>query len=294
MSNAGTWLCKCGGITPVGRALCILCGQGNPATAPKLRVQMKCCKTCIFRESSTLDLPKLLDDVREEGRGGEMGYFKGHRVCHYSADAVCAGFWALFKDKFQLGQLAQRLGLVQYVQDNVNPLEEGEPMSNKSRVKREIRFERQHEPQRRLYTRNLAADALRAARPDEPPVLHPSGLTQAEMDHAVAVANGRLEDKQFPLHLPAGGTKPIGQRIVPSPAHLAAQRTRGSDPRGSRVVTVPPEPVIVITEAELLAALGEAQTSGRTQLDVPTLAKLLAEHTPLRYQDQKGFAKWLK
>lgn len=84
-----------------------------------LRVQRKACSSCIFRKDCTLDLNKLLDDVRERGPAGRMDFFRGHRICHHSKDAVCRGFWNRFKNKFALGQIAQRLGLVEYVDDDV-------------------------------------------------------------------------------------------------------------------------------------------------------------------------------
>jgi hypothetical protein len=43
------------------------------------------------------------------------GFFSGHRICHHSDKAVCAGFWARHKDDFALGQIAQRMGLVEKV-----------------------------------------------------------------------------------------------------------------------------------------------------------------------------------
>ncbi len=61
--------------------------------------------------SSTLDIKKLEDDVRDKYVG-----FRGHRVCHHGPgrgpNAVCCrGFW----DEFQAGQLAQRLNFVEFV-----------------------------------------------------------------------------------------------------------------------------------------------------------------------------------
>jgi hypothetical protein len=41
--------------------------------------------------------------------------FKGWRVCHHSKDVCCRGFWNRHKDEFQAGQLAQRLGWVEFV-----------------------------------------------------------------------------------------------------------------------------------------------------------------------------------
>jgi hypothetical protein len=70
-----------------------------------LRVQRRQCDTCIYRPDSPLADPH--------------GGFKGHRICHHSHDAVCAGFWARHKDAFALGQIAQRLGAVQRVDDDV-------------------------------------------------------------------------------------------------------------------------------------------------------------------------------
>ncbi len=78
-----------------------------------MKVQKTQCSTCIYRPDSPLDLAKLEADVAD-GYGG----FKGHRVCHHSNDACCAGFWARHKNEFQLGQIAQRLGVVEFVEDD--------------------------------------------------------------------------------------------------------------------------------------------------------------------------------
>lgn len=79
------------------------------------KVQRRMCRTCIYRPGSPLDLAKLEADVAD-GYGG----FKGHRICHHSKDVCCRGFWQRHKDAFQMGQLAQRLGLVRFVTvDNI-------------------------------------------------------------------------------------------------------------------------------------------------------------------------------
>ena len=44
------------------------------------------------------------------------GGFTGHRVCHHSDDICCRGFWNAHKDEFAVGQVAQRLGLVEFVE----------------------------------------------------------------------------------------------------------------------------------------------------------------------------------
>lgn len=81
-----------------------------------LRVQRKQCETCIYRPDSPLNLQRLEADCADPVMDG---FFKGHRVCHHSADAVCAGFWARHKDAFTLGQLAQRLNMVTFVDEDV-------------------------------------------------------------------------------------------------------------------------------------------------------------------------------
>lgn len=76
------------------------------------KVQAKQCDTCIYKKTSTLDLKKLEADVADPRMAG---HFKGYRVCHHSTDVCCRGFWNRHKHHFDLGQIAQRLGLVQFV-----------------------------------------------------------------------------------------------------------------------------------------------------------------------------------
>ena len=78
-------------------------------------VQEKACATCIYRKDSVLDLAKLERDVADLHM---PGWFKSYRTCHHAKQACCRGFWNRHKDKFLLGQLAQRLGLVKFVTDH--------------------------------------------------------------------------------------------------------------------------------------------------------------------------------
>ena len=75
------------------------------------QVQESMCATCIYRSDSRLDLHKLESEVKDD-----YG-FDGFRSCHHANDnsICCRGFWDRHKDKFQLGQLAQRLGFVDFV-----------------------------------------------------------------------------------------------------------------------------------------------------------------------------------
>lgn len=75
-------------------------------------VQKKSCATCIYRKDSPLDLKKLEAEVSDDHG------FKSYRICHHSDSACCRGFWNRHKNKFQLGQVAQRLGLVKFVTDD--------------------------------------------------------------------------------------------------------------------------------------------------------------------------------
>ncbi len=73
-------------------------------------VQKKLCATCIYRPDSPLDIKQLETAVADR-----YGGFNGYRVCHHSTDVCCRGFWQAHKDQFAMGQIAQRLGWVRFV-----------------------------------------------------------------------------------------------------------------------------------------------------------------------------------
>jgi hypothetical protein len=77
------------------------------------RVQKHQCATCIYKTNTHFDLERLEAAIADPAL---PGFFAGHRICHHSDDVCCAGFWRRHKDAFTLGQLAQRLGCVEYVQ----------------------------------------------------------------------------------------------------------------------------------------------------------------------------------
>jgi hypothetical protein len=77
------------------------------------QVQIKPCNSCIYRRDSPLDIKKLEAEIKDV-----YGVFVTHRQCHHTSGknpACCAGFWARYKNEFQAGQLAQRLGLVKFM-----------------------------------------------------------------------------------------------------------------------------------------------------------------------------------
>lgn len=73
------------------------------------KVMDKQCATCIFKPGLNWRLAELLEPIRDA-----WGGFKGHRICHHSKGSCCRGFWNRYKNKFPVGQIAQRLGMVIY------------------------------------------------------------------------------------------------------------------------------------------------------------------------------------
>lgn len=74
-------------------------------------VQKKMCATCIYRADSPLDLKVLEAQIADR-----FGGFKSHRICHHSNRACCRGFWNKHKNEFAMGQIAQRLRMVEFVE----------------------------------------------------------------------------------------------------------------------------------------------------------------------------------
>ena len=85
--------------------------------AMTFKVQKRMCETCIYRKGLGWNIEHLEEQVRDRYVG-----FKGFRECHHAktrSGVCCAGFWTRHKDEFQAGQIAQRLGLVEYVNVDV-------------------------------------------------------------------------------------------------------------------------------------------------------------------------------
>ena len=78
-------------------------------------VQRRQCATCIYRKGGVFNIKELEQQVADLHM---PGFFRSYRVCHHTKDKsgiCCAGCWRRHRHKFTLGQLAQRLGFVQYV-----------------------------------------------------------------------------------------------------------------------------------------------------------------------------------
>jgi hypothetical protein len=78
------------------------------------KVQSKQCETCIYRPDSPLDLAALEAEIADPAM---PGFFKGYRACHHAEGTgiCCRGFWNRHKNKFSVGQVAQRLNAVEFV-----------------------------------------------------------------------------------------------------------------------------------------------------------------------------------
>ena len=76
------------------------------------KVRKEACNTCIYREDSPFDIETLENEVRDRYIG-----FKSFRICHEGEAACCRGFWNRHKNESQLGQIAQRLNFVEYVDE---------------------------------------------------------------------------------------------------------------------------------------------------------------------------------
>lgn len=80
------------------------------------KVQSKICATCIYRADLAWDLTALLKAIEDPAM---RGFFKSFRICHHSDHGVCCrGFWNAHKDDFNAGQIAQRLGMVEFVEED--------------------------------------------------------------------------------------------------------------------------------------------------------------------------------
>lgn len=75
------------------------------------KVQSKQCATCIYFPKSGFNIKELEEQVRDKHMG-----FRTYRACHHAKKGICCrGFWNRHKDKFPVGQIAQRLNAVKFV-----------------------------------------------------------------------------------------------------------------------------------------------------------------------------------
>jgi hypothetical protein len=79
------------------------------------QVMARRCSTCIYcKDWRGTPLATLEDQCRDRYMG-----FSGYRACHSqkrNGNACCRGFWDKHRDEFPMGQIAQRLGFVEYVE----------------------------------------------------------------------------------------------------------------------------------------------------------------------------------
>ena len=82
------------------------------------KVQARLCATCIYRPGFGWRLKHLEDQCRDRRT---PWFFKSYRQCHHGKrghKTCCRGFWNRHKHQFLMGQLAQRLGWVEFVNED--------------------------------------------------------------------------------------------------------------------------------------------------------------------------------
>lgn len=88
------------------------------APAGRFRVRATPCDTCIYSPGiPRRDQDRLEAEIADPHMPGRFASF---RACHHHRDndqVCCRGFWNRHRDKFQLGQLAQRLDLIHYTDE---------------------------------------------------------------------------------------------------------------------------------------------------------------------------------
>jgi DNA-binding XRE family transcriptional regulator len=166
----------------------------TPDDAPGyLLVQRRPCATCIYRKECRLNLAKLEADIADPRMAG---YFVGYRVCHHSTDVCCRGFWNRHRWRFTLGQLAQRLGFVRYVDVDTRPvITERTPMQTLDlRALRTTHHMSQQDLATRLgcYTANHLARVERGELPVSPKLAR---LVQAMFPECTSETHCSMQNK---------------------------------------------------------------------------------------------------
>jgi hypothetical protein len=86
-----------------------------------LYVQRRPCATCIYRPETPFDTERLEAPIVDPRM---PGFFTSYRACHHAPrhlGVCCHGFWRLHRWAFTLGQLAQRLKRVRFVDIDHDP-----------------------------------------------------------------------------------------------------------------------------------------------------------------------------
>lgn len=78
-----------------------------------LKVQRTQCQSCIYLTPSPLDLQRLEAEIADPHM---EGHFSSYRICHHSTDVCCRGFFDRHAQDCTPIQIAQRLGLVEFVE----------------------------------------------------------------------------------------------------------------------------------------------------------------------------------
>ena len=80
-----------------------------------LKVRKTMCQTCIYRDNSPLDREKLEAQCRDQ-----FGFLVKYRICHHhnKDETCCRGFWERHAEACTPTQIAMRLGVVVFTNEN--------------------------------------------------------------------------------------------------------------------------------------------------------------------------------
>lgn len=75
-----------------------------------MKIQPEKCNECLFGKDKIVSKERAADVIA--GCLKKDTYFVCHKATIKNKDVCCRGFWDAFKDRFNLGRIAQRLDFV--------------------------------------------------------------------------------------------------------------------------------------------------------------------------------------
>lgn len=85
-------------------------------TIVTFKIQTKQCDQCLFSRRRIVTAARFKNIIRDCTQLGNEKHFVCHKASLKGDSVCCRGFWDKYKNNFQLGQVAQRLNLVEEVE----------------------------------------------------------------------------------------------------------------------------------------------------------------------------------
>jgi len=73
-----------------------------------MEVQIKQCDECLFSDNKIVSEARKKDVIRTCLK--ENTYFTCHKATAKNMNVCCKGYWDMYRNKFNLGRIAQRIG----------------------------------------------------------------------------------------------------------------------------------------------------------------------------------------